>query len=122
MPRITRNADGAEVLKSRMGEDPLAPERLYRKLFELEEVQLTFDEAALRADPVHYRVMRDRVVIVPAADLDEPYAAALVATSRFADPPRPGRVGHASERGVTTILSPVRAAAAVKAAAVWSSG
>jgi hypothetical protein len=34
----------------------------------------------LRADPVHYRVMRDRVVIVPAADLDEPYAAALVDT------------------------------------------
>ena len=34
----------------------------------------------LRADPVHYRVMRDRVVIVPAADLDEPYAAALIDT------------------------------------------
>jgi len=34
----------------------------------------------LRADPVHYRVMRDRVVIVPAPDLDEPYAAALVDT------------------------------------------
>jgi len=34
----------------------------------------------LRADPVHYRVMRDRVVIVPAAGLDEPYAAALLDT------------------------------------------
>lgn len=43
---------------------------------------LTVSEAGfwLRADPVHYRVMRDNVVLVPAAGLDAPYAAALVAT------------------------------------------
>jgi hypothetical protein len=43
---------------------------------------LTAGEAGfwLRADPVHYRVMRDRVVIVPAPELDETYAAALIDT------------------------------------------
>jgi hypothetical protein len=43
---------------------------------------LTAGEAGfrLRADPVHYRVLRDRVVIVPAAALDAQTADALVAT------------------------------------------
>ena len=34
----------------------------------------------VRADPVHYRVLRDRIVLVPAAGLQADYAAALVAT------------------------------------------
>jgi hypothetical protein len=43
---------------------------------------LTAGEAGfrLRADPVHYRVLRDRVVILPPAALDAPAADALVAT------------------------------------------
>jgi hypothetical protein len=43
---------------------------------------LTAGEAGfwLRADPVHYRVLRDRIVIVPADGLDEAAAQALIAT------------------------------------------
>ncbi|MGH8689186.1 MAG: hypothetical protein ACREVQ_15890 [Burkholderiales bacterium] len=34
----------------------------------------------VRADPVHYRLLRDRIVLVPLAGLDAAYASALVAT------------------------------------------
>jgi len=34
----------------------------------------------LRADPVHYRLLRDRIVIAPATGLDAPTAQALLAT------------------------------------------
>lgn len=63
--------------------DPESPEAWLARAFGLESLPagaLTAGEAGfwVRADPVHYRVLRDRIVLLPVPGIEPGYAAALV--------------------------------------------
>lgn len=65
--------------------DPGSPEAWLGRAFGLDSVPagaLTAGEAGfwVRADPVHYRVLRDRIVMLPVPGIEPDYAATLVDT------------------------------------------
>lgn len=65
--------------------DPESPEAWLGRAFGLEALPagaLTAGEAGfwVRADPVHYRVLRDRIVMLPVPGIEPAYAAALLET------------------------------------------
>jgi hypothetical protein len=65
--------------------EPESPEAWLGRAFGLEALPagaLTAGEAGfwVRADPVHYRVLRDRIVMLPVPGIDPAYAAALLET------------------------------------------